>query len=189
MDNFRKFLSEISPDGFAGDLSGAYLGATLALAGDLMGEGLKQALRMAWLLEGTSPDDVLALMGLELRLPRYPSETAGAYRARLVNAWSLYDTAGTAARINEQIAAAGMNGTVTFQPLHPGPPPALLVPYWSQFWITTTHFSDADISVLRSIAKKWKSVRWIFRGFIITGFTSQLFTIGEAAVGEDPVGG
>jgi hypothetical protein len=187
--NFRTFLSEISPDGFAAALSSGYFGATLALAGDLMGEGLKQALRMAWLLEETSPDDVLALVGLELRMPRYPSETSAAYRARLVDAFNRYSNAGTPARINAEIAAAGLNGTVTFQPTHPGPPPALAVPYWSQFWITTTHVDEANLGLLRAIAAKWKSVQWLFRGFIFTGYTSQLFAIGEAAVGEDAVGG
>jgi hypothetical protein len=185
----RAYVESVSPPWALGENSAAYYGAALGLTGDLIAAGLRLVLLMPWLLEPESPDDVLSLIGAEVRMPRYPSETAAAYRARLVDAFNRYANAGTPARINAEIAAAGLVGTVTFQPGHPGPPPALATPYWSQFWITTTSSSDAELSLIRAIVLKWKSVQWIFRGFILTGFTSQLFAIGEAAVGEDPVGG
>lgn len=186
--NFRALVESVSPAPLVAANSSGYYGATLGLTGDLLAEAVRLVLLMPWLLEDESPDDVLSLIGAEVRMPRYPSETAAAYRARLVDAFNRYDTAGTAARINAEIAAAGLTGTVTFQPGHPGPPPALLVPYWSQFWITTTHSSEADLSLLRSIVMKWKSVQWLFRGFILTGFTAPIAAIGELAVGEDSVG-
>jgi hypothetical protein len=185
----RLRVEQASPPWALGENSAPYYGTTLGLSGDLGFELMWRAVAGAWLDDPLSPDDVLPLAGAEVRLPRYANETSDAYRARILNAWTLYEFAGTAARINEQIAAASLNGTVTFQPTHPGPPPALLVPYWSQFWITTTHVDEASLGLLRAIAAKWKSVRWLFRGFIFTGYTSQLFAIGEAAVGEDAVGG
>jgi hypothetical protein len=187
--NYRAYVESVSPPWASGENSAGYYGAAIGLTGDLIAEALRLCLLMPWLLEAESPDDVLALVGSEVRMPRYQNETAAAYRARLVDYVNRYANAGTPARINAEIAAAGLNGTVTFQPGHPGPPPALATPYWSQFWITTTHTDDATLSLLRAIVMKWKSVYWLFRGFILTGFTSQLFAIGEAAVGEDPVGG
>jgi hypothetical protein len=187
--NHRAMVESVSPSWALGENAAAYYGTTLGLTGDVLAEALRCILLMPWLLEPESPDDVLSLIGAEVRMPRYPSETAAAYRARLVDAFNRYANAGTPARINAEITAAGLNGTVTFQPGHPGPPPALTLPYWSQFWISTTHSTAAELDLIRAIVAKWKSVQWLFRGFILTGFTSQLFAIGEAAVGEDPVGG
>lgn len=189
--NHRAYVESVSPPWAAGENSAGYYGAALGLTGDLIAEALRLCLLMPWLLETESPDDVLALVGSELRMPRYQSETAAAYRARLVDYVNRYANAGTPARINAEIAAAGLSGTVTFQPLHPGPPPALLVPYWSQFWITITvaDTTDAGIAEMRAIVAKWKSVYWIFRGFILTGFTAPIVSIGEDAVGEHSVGG
>jgi hypothetical protein len=187
----RLRVEQVSPPWAIGENSGAYFGTTIGLSGDVGFELMRLAVVGAWLNDPDSPDDVLALAGAEFRLPRYASETSDAYRARILDAWSRYDNAGTPARINAEIAAAGLSGTVTFQPDHPGPPPELAVPYWSQFWITitTADVTDAGIAEMRAIVAKWKSVYWIFRGFILTGFTAPTVSIGEDAVGEHSVGG
>jgi hypothetical protein len=185
----RLRVEQVSPPWALGENSGAYFGTTIGLSGDVGFELMRLAVVGAWLNDPDSPDDVLALAGAEFRLPRYPNETSSAYRARILDAWSLYENAGTPARINAEIVAAGLSGTVTFQPLHPGPSPALAVPYWSQFWITTTVTTGPELDTIRAIVMKLKSVYWLFRGFIFTGYTSQLFSIGEAADGEDAVGG
>lgn len=162
---FRGFIAQNSPSDFLADLSGAYYGVTLGTVGDTMAECLARVLLMPWLAEEESPDDVLPLVGAEVRLPRYQLETADQYRARLLNCWEIYDNAGTHDRINAEIAAAGRNGTVLFQPGEPGPnlEPA---PYWSQFWILTTETTTEGVNEVFAIARKWKSVYWRLRGFL-----------------------
>lgn len=163
--NHRAWIESISPPWAAGENAAAYYGVTLGLVGDLLAEGLRLALLMPWLLEDESPDDVLPLVGSELRMPRYPTETSAAYRARLVDAGNRYANAGTFTRINAEIVAAGYSGTVYVDVSAPGP--GLVTPWYSQFWILTSGISAESLATQAAIARKWKSARWMFRGFII----------------------
>jgi hypothetical protein len=162
----------------------------IGLFANLMMEGAAQAVRLLWIRRDESPEDAVLLAGAESGLPIYPGESAATYKARVGDRWASWETTPHESQLNAQFAAAGFTGTtIVFQPGHPGPPPDLLVPYWSQFWVETPASTDAQLNQLRGIIARYKDAEWIFRGFILTGFTSQLFAIGEAAVGEDPVGG
>jgi hypothetical protein len=185
--NHRAYVESVSPPWALGENSAGYYGAALGLTGDLIAEALRLCLLMPWLLEVESPDDVLALIGSEVRMPRYPSETASAYRARLVDYVNRYANAGTPARINAEIAAAGLSGTVLFQPGHPGPnqEPS----YWSQFWVLTTYVDSASLALITAIALKWKSVQWLFRGFVLNDPTVAGGAIGEQSIGDHTIGG
>jgi hypothetical protein len=186
MRNWIEYCAERVPPRLRRQFGEAFVGI-MATTANLISRGAAEALRASWIAESSSPDDALPFAGSMRNLLRYAGESAAAYRARLLNAWNTWQLAGDEQSINGQIAAAGLNGSVLFQPGHPGPnqEPS----YWSQFWITTTHSDDASLNTIRAIVKKWKPVQWIFRGFILTGFTAPIVAIGEDAVGEHSVGG
>jgi hypothetical protein len=172
-----------------GQLAERFWGVVVGLTGDLFAEAMRLALRMPWLLDPESPDDVLPLIGAERRIRQYPGESAAAYRARLHAAWDTYSAPGKTA-IETELALAGWPGTVVFYD-RPGPKgePA---PYWSQFWVrfgVGDHPVTGDapawdsgatwdgstlwdigapaafIATIRAIVSKWKPSRWICRGF------------------------
>ncbi len=189
--NFREWVASISAPWLQGKYSAPYVGVVLSLTADLASAGLRQVLRMPWLLDPESPDDVLPLIGKERRMPAYPGESAASYRARLWGAGEAYRFAGSALAITTQLAAAGYpNAEVRFYPGTPGPNGAL--DYWSQFWVwfpVGSHpvtgagepwagFSWGDgtlygvsgatadfFATIRGIVRKWKPVDWICRGF------------------------
>lgn len=186
--SFLDWVEDWSPSWALGELSAGWYGTLAGLRADMLAEGMRIALLGAWLDEPESPDDVLALAGAEYRMPRYPSETAAQYRARLLTAFTRHANAGTPARINAEIADAQLDGTVLFQPLHPGPLPDLVTPYWSQFFILTTETEADPLGTLRGIAKRWKSVQWMFRAFVFDvdaiGRPVSELAVSEGAVSE-----
>lgn len=164
---FLEWVESWSPAHFSGELSAGWFGVLIGLRGNLLAECSRLVLVGPWLSHPDSPDDILPLVGAEYRMPRYPLETAAQYRARLLRAFEIHDFAGTPACINGQIADAQLVGEVLFQPMHPGPAPDFLTPYWSQFWITTTSTSAEELTTLRQIARRWKPVEWILRYLIV----------------------
>lgn len=193
MSNFADMVATRLPRPFLKPQASRWFGILAGLTGDLMAEGMSIALRLAWLRDSESPDDVLPLIGAERGMPRYPGETPAQYRARLLDAWNAYRFAGAEQTIVSQFTHAGYPGTeIQFDPLALGPngEPA---PYWSQFWVYFPHssghpvtgsgptwgsFTYGDGSVyglgvtvgfyqlIHGIVGKWKPVRWICRGFI-----------------------
>jgi len=192
MGTFRDYVSSVLPRPFDAELSAGWFGVLHGLTGDLLAQAMSDAVRMPWLLDPKSPDDVLPFVGNERGLPRYPGESVASYRARLVAAWEAHKFAGSAKGIEDQLAAYGYPGKVSFFPGRDGPhgEPA---PYWSQFWITFptgTHpitsegppwdsfnwddgttwgpvgYTPEFAATLHAIVNKWKPVRWICRGFI-----------------------
>ena len=57
------------------------------------------------------PDDGLDALGRHYQIERYAGESHASYRARLVAAWSTWETAGTAAAIEAQLLAFGYHAT------------------------------------------------------------------------------
>lgn len=92
-------------------LSGAWYGATLEIPGNEAVEAWLIACRMHLLDDPESPDDVLPLLAQDRKLPRYSQETAAQHRARLIDAWNIYDLEGTEAVIQTQIRASGYGPT------------------------------------------------------------------------------
>jgi hypothetical protein len=192
MGNFRDYVARILPRPFAGALSAGWFGVLHGMTGDLLAQGMTDALRSVWLKDEKSPDDVLPMIGNERGMIRYPSEGASNHRARLIKAWAAYEFAGAAESIEAQLAAAGYPGKVTFFTGRDGPL-GFPAPYWSQFWITFavgTHpvtgegtpwdsfnwdsgttwgpdgYTPEFSGTLHGIISKWKPVDWICRGFI-----------------------
>lgn len=188
----RRLVEDNSGPWMLGEFAAGFFGVLFGLGGDLVNESLAACLRMPWLAEKKSPDDVLPLVGIERRMPRYPNETAAKYRARLLAAWDAYQFAGDESSIESQLAAYGYPGKVSFFPGLDGPfgQPA---PYRTQFWLTFptgTHPVTSDgppwdsfnwddghtwgpvgytpefAATLHAIVNKWKPVDWICRGFI-----------------------
>jgi hypothetical protein len=193
MPNMREMCEEVLPGPFLKPYSGGWFGVLCGLTGDLIHDGMAIALKLAWLADTESPDDVLPLVGSERRLPRYPSETPVQYRARLLDAWNAYRFAGAEPTIVQQFEYAGYPGVeIQFDAAALGPR-GEAAPYWSQFWIyfpyssghpvtgngpTWNSFTFGDGTVygldvtvafyqlIHGIVGKWKPVRWICRGFI-----------------------
>jgi hypothetical protein len=159
-NTFRQWVESVSPPALLGDLSAAFVGVTEALVGDQTADGLRQALRMPWLLDSESPDDVLPLIGRERRMPAYPAETLVQYRLRLWNAWDAYRLAGSETSILGQLAAAGYpNCEIIYYPGRPGPNGAAGPTggtYWSQFWI---RFASGSHDVV-PVGQDWDSFDW-----------------------------
>lgn len=192
MGNFRDYVASWLPRPWANSLSSGWFGVHHGLTGDLFAQAFTNALRMPWLKDPKSPDDVLPIIANERGLQQYPGETALSHRLRLIKAWESYAFAGSATEIEAQLVAYGYPGKVTFLPGRDGPygQPA---PYWSQFWIrfpAGTHpvtsegppwdtfnwdqgalwgpvgYSVEFAATLHAIVNKWKPVDWICRGFI-----------------------
>lgn len=184
--NFRDLFDHLSPATLQGRYGSAFMGV-LGLMFDCIAQGATEAVRAPWLAEDTSPDDCLALKGTEYLMPRYPGESAVAYRARLLAVWCTWPFAGSDQAIVEQLTAAGFpSAKIALYNHRPGPNGAY--PYWSQFWvvwttpsvrvsgswgpfvsdgsgIVTTNDQDADL--IRAIVKKWKPADWICRGLAV----------------------
>lgn len=193
MGNFKDMVDARLPRPFTQALSGGLFGVLASLTGDLNADGLSNALKLAWLADPASPDDVLPLVGSERGMPRYPGETAAQYRARLLDAWNAYKFAGSEGTIVQQFAHAGYPGTeIQFDAAALGPN-GEAAPYWSQFWVYFPYSSGHPVTgdgpqwgafnygdgtvyglgvtvgfyqLIHGIVGKWKPVRWICRGFI-----------------------
>lgn len=192
LGTFRRLVEDNSGPWMLGPLAAGWFGVLFSLAGDATATALKLTLRMPWLADPSSPDDVLPLIGKERRMPRYQLETVSNYRQRLLGAWKAYQFGGDESAIESQLALAGFAGKVTFFPGREGPrgEPA---PYRTQFWIvfrSGTHpvtgrgtpydsfnwddgttwgpdgYTPSFAATLHAIVNKWKPVHWICRGFI-----------------------
>jgi hypothetical protein len=211
--SFREYVASISPPWLLGALSSGFVGVTLATVGDLLADGMRLALRMPWLLDEESPNDILPLIARERRLPGYPLETLAQYRARLFGAWEAYRFGGSAYAIESQLAAAGYpNAEVLFYPGRPGPNGES--PYYSQFWVRFPIGSHEVLHVgknwdafswddgtpwgpvyippdfnalIHGIIRKWKPVQWICRGFIFefSGVTWDSFNWNDGTAWTD----
>lgn len=193
MPNFKDFVDGVLPRPFAQEQSARWFGVHHSYTGDVWAENLSLALRLAWLADPESPDDVLPFVGSERRMPRYPGESVTSYRARLLDAWNAYQFAGAEGTIVAQFGHAGYPGTtIVFDAAALGPR-GEAAPYWSQFWVrfpfssghpvtgdgpTWDSFTYGDGTIyglgvtvafyqlIHGIVRKWKPTRWICRGFI-----------------------
>lgn len=199
MAGFGDFIDEISPTWALGRLSAGFFGL-YGLVTDATAEAYGQILRMPWLKEPSSPDDVLPLVGNERRMPRYPIETPAIYRDRLWRAWEAYPFGGSTTAIEGQLAAAGFPGRVRGGMLG-----WELFEFWVHFPIGTHNvtapgplISDPhtwtvgdgtiigpvgitveEIFSLRQLIKKWKHPQWTCRKLVCT---ISGWTVGDGSV-------
>lgn len=192
MSTFRAMVDRVLPGNWNTGLASGFFGVLCGLTGDMLSDGLSIVLRMPWLRDPMSPDDVLPLVGDERGMPRYPVEGVTSYRQRLLAAWDTYGSIGEPT-IPEQFRIAGYPGvTIRFNPAALGPK-GEAAPYWSQFWVYFPHSSGHPVttpgpkynafnwgdgsvyglgvtidfySLIHGIVSKWKPVDWVCRGFI-----------------------
>lgn len=120
MATFREFVISLvppygqdTPDSKWGD---ALYGISVGLMADFIAEGMAQALHASWLHSSEHPISALPLQGSERAMPKYPSESNSAYRARLLGAWDAWEFAGNEDSIEGQFAAAGFVGAEVYVP-------------------------------------------------------------------------
>jgi hypothetical protein len=114
---------------------GAKLTGFVGLRFDGLAQAVTEAVICPWLLEETSPDDILPMLGRERNMPRYPAETTARHRTRLHGAWDAWEYAGSEIGILGQFTELGLAATLYTEaewergPLWQGQ-------LWkSQFWI------------------------------------------------------
>lgn len=178
---FIDWLDRLSTSWMRGPVASGWYGVTLALQANEAVESWLLACRMHLLDDPESPDDVLPIIAQDRQLPRYPLETADQHRTRLIDAWNIYQEAGTEEVIEKQILAAGYGPTeflgewgnpnvtfgdptyvwadrgayVEFRPNEPGPR-GEAAPYASQFWIVfATGFHP-----ITGLPNPWGSWTW-----------------------------
>lgn len=209
--NFRELVANVSASWMLDAVSQGWWGVLVGLIHDVSAEAWSLVLRMPWLADAESPDDVVPIVAKERRLRRYSLETAAAHRARVLDAWNAYAFAGAGQTILQQLDLAGYPGAaLRFFTGREGPrqEPG---PYWSQFWVywpIGTHpvtgdapavgsfvVGSAQVGVVgvdpdyfptvRGIIRKWKPVDWYFRGFVFqisTGLVVGSFVVGSTTV-------
>jgi hypothetical protein len=180
---FRGLIELRSPGWLRGDTTSAFFQVILGVPADEGIEGCSIAAQMHLLDAAQSPDDILPIKGADRLLDRYDLETADQHRDRLLGAWDIYETGGSATSIETQLRAAGygpaadarigtwgasgftwgqagltwgdMGAFVQFRPDEPGPrgEPA---PYATQFWIVFSH----GFHPITGGAKPWGTFTW-----------------------------
>lgn len=157
------------------------------LIADTADEGVKLALHANWLLEPTSPDDVLPKIAKERRLPRYPAEDPSQHRSRLHGAWTTWVDAGSDHNMVTQFAAAGWPGVLIWDntEIYQWEDPHntddvsrfwVILPPGSHSFVSDGNWNDAgtwndgglwnsnatteQIQTMRAIIRKFKPVDW-----------------------------
>lgn len=105
--NWREWADRFMPTWLRRNVGARFVGAHTILT-DLTAHAMHEALYAPWLLEATSPDDALPLIGDERLMPGYEGETPDQYRDRLHKAWTTWTAAGNEAALLAQYAALGL---------------------------------------------------------------------------------
>ncbi len=129
---FQKLIEQIAPTGLRGDRGINLLQTLFGFFADVTVEAARLATKLSWTKSPEQPDDALVLVGHERILNAIPTETTVGYRARLANAWNLWQTAGSPTTIEELLASAGFPLKVQERQDWPDRSP---VGYWSLFWL------------------------------------------------------
>ena len=197
---FRRYVwDELSTNVLRGFM-GRRLQGTFSLAIDAFMEATTQAIRAPWVADNPPPDAV-ALVGKEVLIPRYPTDTNETYRARVQNAWVDWDQGGTEEAIINRLTLAGNPDAEIFRWVNDGS--------WSEFIVffpagshnvtsdgpTIGSFTVGDgtilgpegitpveLSTLKGIIKQWKPGQWkcLWVVWEISGWTIGTgHTIGE----------
>lgn len=129
---FERFVETVTPTGLRGT-NGLRLVQTLyGFTANVTVEAARLATKLSWTKSLEQPDDALVLVGEERILNAMPQESPASYRARLANAWVLWEKAGNPATIEALLAAGGYPLKVKERQDWPGRAP---IGYWSIFWL------------------------------------------------------
>ena len=137
-----------SPDWLRGYWGQRFVGVTLGLVGDLVSHVSTIAIRFGWVRDSACEGTALAYHGLDRAMPRYQVETDAEYQARLANAWTRWQYAGTISGLVAELTAAGYpTATVTTAAtFDPGDPD------WSRYQV---YIGAADHSVTSGSGWVW----------------------------------
>ncbi|PZA07751.1 hypothetical protein DNA98_05445 [Meiothermus sp. Pnk-1] len=106
---YRAYQRDLSPPWLQQDW-GRQWQEELGGAKDRLVDWLVLAVRARYIT--AAPDDALALIGQDRRMPRYPSEGADAYRARLLRAWDWWYRSGTVRGLENAMAILGYTAKI-----------------------------------------------------------------------------
>ena len=83
----------------------------VGLVGDVILESATAALVSSLLADESSPPDAVTKVAADRRIDRYPTDTTPTHRARTIDAWNVWENAGTEAAMLEQIVLFGYPDT------------------------------------------------------------------------------
>lgn len=106
------YQREVFPAPFAGPVADIYFGVKLALNNHAGLEADTDACRLNDLSRNDLPADAIAYKGRDRGLDRGPTETDAQYLARLRDAWTAWEFAGTETAIISQLALIGVTATI-----------------------------------------------------------------------------
>lgn len=202
---FVNYIASISPPWLRGFFGERFVGVTNALAADKAAEAATQAIKAPWLRAPTSPDDALPFSGAERNIDRAPAETNAQYRARLVDAWRLWEQAGTEQGLKNALAPFGVpEAAIVIKEEHDWEPDPG-AKHWSRFWIIITGTvpwqpvlvggnlvgdgstigstaTPLEIASVRRFVAKWKPGLAV-GVFVILAFESQIVGLGNVGSG------
>jgi hypothetical protein len=113
MTRFRDWIAEFSNKALSGEAAQRFAVGIWGSLLDSSSEAMEQALYLPSLAMGDGKaEDVLALLGTERRMPRFPHESASSYRLRLMNAWEAWRYAGTSTVVLQQLDAMGLSAEI-----------------------------------------------------------------------------
>ena len=113
LQTYRRAAEQLSPTVLRGEVPGLDFGARLrdswiGLPLDILSEWANQGVKARFFDSNTFPADALPLLGAERLIERYPADTDETYKARLKDAWNIWQEAGTQAGIRRQLEAFGL---------------------------------------------------------------------------------
>ena len=205
MAAFFSWLQHLSSGGPKRTRTGVWAdrlkGTMFGIFSDIGSLSMDEAFLHRCMDEDDSPDDFLEFAAIERALPRYATETTAQHRARLLDAWNLWQLAGVEAGIVTQMEAAGFPSVTIITELPGGgdldrgiPPYPDTDAHWSQFIVVindenvtlgsgavasptapdqtpSTIISQEYLDVARVIISKFKSVEWVCREIVVISGT------------------
>jgi hypothetical protein len=101
------YLFDLAPSQFKGYWASRLLGGLLGVPTDTVAHANVEAGAVGVFKSNVCPLDVLAHVGNERMLVKYPNETSAAYKARLANAWNIWLSSGSPSAMVDQLSSAG----------------------------------------------------------------------------------
>lgn len=134
LTGFREYFARISPTWLQGPFGSKYVAGVVGLIGDMIQINATLGLKAGWLKLSTSPPDAVAPVGEGSNMPRYFTDTDATYKARVVDRWDVWESAGSKPQLLALLNTMGFPNASIYEAIHdwPARPPT---PYWSQFWI------------------------------------------------------
>lgn len=128
---FQQYAAELSPTVLQGEVGQRFVAGTLGLFFDLLAERVVQSVRARLMNSADQPLDAVALLAEERMSPRYPADTDATHLTRVRSAWDRWAQAGSEAALVAELAAYGVQASITLDSDWNWDGTA----YWSRFWV------------------------------------------------------